>query len=289
MFLNGTDPRGQPELRSASVRGQLRYWLRTVLGAESQSLTKLWESESRVFGSTSSSSPVTVRLVGKTIEPTSVPTLPHKTNPHDRSEAKAIPVNYGAVLELVTRPGVHMPDHALTALQVWTLLGGLGKRSRRMFGALDLQVRDGNIDWLPALNSAEAYALAIRDVLIRTVKAGTIAPDPAFPTLHPKCSWILVGKETFADPIEANVALFRDLLRTARFRPHEQTFGQAMGGRRSSPLIAQVRRIDGRYMPILTAMRSKPDHHIKWNILCDFMDAATTRFNAVTAWGGRFA
>jgi len=289
MFLNGADPRGQPELRSASVRGQLRYWLRAVLGAQSGNLATLWNQESHVFGSTAGGSLVTIRLAGKTIEPISVPMLPHKANPRERSEAKAIPEGYSAALELVTRPGVPLPNQALTALQVWALLGGLGKRSRRMFGAVDVRLREGAIEWLPPLNSADAYAQTIHDVLTHVVQPGALTADPAFPTLHPKNSWVLVGKETFADPIEANVALFRDLLRIDQFRAHEQTFGQATGGRRSSPLIAQVRRTTDGYIPILTAMRSKPDRNIKWNILCDFMDAATNRFAAVTAWGGRFA
>jgi CRISPR-associated protein Cmr1 len=37
MFLNGSDTR-QPELRAASVRGQLRYWLRAYLGAQTDTL-----------------------------------------------------------------------------------------------------------------------------------------------------------------------------------------------------------------------------------------------------------
>lgn len=32
LFLGGANPRGAPELRAASVRGVLRFWLRALLG-----------------------------------------------------------------------------------------------------------------------------------------------------------------------------------------------------------------------------------------------------------------
>ncbi len=32
LFLTGADPRGEPELRAASIRGALRFWLLALLG-----------------------------------------------------------------------------------------------------------------------------------------------------------------------------------------------------------------------------------------------------------------
>ena len=59
MFLNGAYTQ-QPELRAASVRGQLRYWLRAYLGAQTSDLKAIWEKESAVFGSTGQGSAVNV-------------------------------------------------------------------------------------------------------------------------------------------------------------------------------------------------------------------------------------
>lgn len=290
-FLSGAEPRGQPELRSSSVRGQLRYWLRTVLGTQFTNLKEVWEAESAVFGSTGQASAVTVRLYGKTPEVDYVPMMPHKADQREREKSRgnAISEGYSASLEIVTRPGVALPSHALTALQVWSLLGGIGKRSRRMFGAVELQTRDENVHWYPRSSSPDAFAATVQEVLRNSIKVGTIARIPPFPTLHPEHSWIIVGKRQIADPVEANVELFRDLLRTPRFRAHEQTFGQAVGGRRSSPLIAQVRTMGDGVIPVLTVMRSTPDPNIRWSHLCDFMEAAALHFDGVTVWGGRFA
>lgn len=64
LFLGGADPRGAPELRAASVRGALRFWLRALLGGiiGDDKLNDLRKAESAVFGSTEGASPVVVRL-----------------------------------------------------------------------------------------------------------------------------------------------------------------------------------------------------------------------------------
>jgi CRISPR-associated protein Cmr1 len=61
LFLGGAVPRAAPELRAPSVRGALRYWLRAVLGAGA-GLEQLKAAEANVFGDTSESSMVTVRV-----------------------------------------------------------------------------------------------------------------------------------------------------------------------------------------------------------------------------------
>src|SRR2546422_901454 len=64
LFLGGVEQR-QPELRPASVRGALRYWLRALLGAVvGTDLGILRQEERRVFGSTEGVSTITVRLAG---------------------------------------------------------------------------------------------------------------------------------------------------------------------------------------------------------------------------------
>jgi len=65
LFLGGADPRGEPELRAASIRGALRFWLRALLGGVigDKDLDALRKAESAVFGSTDTgASPVVVRI-----------------------------------------------------------------------------------------------------------------------------------------------------------------------------------------------------------------------------------
>lgn len=285
MFSNGADPKSKDslEVRAASVRGQLRYWLRAIIGAKTSDLKELWEHESQVFGATDQGSKVAVRVYPITVNEDYTrksEMLPHKNTEHERSPSWAIQPEWKVKLELVTRHG-DLPQEALHALHVWALLGGLGKRSRRMFGAFKLSKGGA-----PNYDSPEALITVIRQTLEAAgCNASTAVGVPDFPTLHPKHSWIIVGKRGYEDYEEAVVSLFRDLLRNSTFRPKQDSFGRA-NPRRSSPLIAQLRRINGRYYPVLTALRAKPDRRIDWNTVRDFMNAAAQRFNAEKVWGG---
>lgn len=286
LFLGGANPRGQPELRSASVRGQLRYWLRAMLGTRLSDPNKVWDYESDVFGSTDAGSALSIRLHHGSLSTASYPLMPHK---HDRpASQEAISPEQNFELELATRPGIPIPAYGFVALELWLLLGGLGKRSRRMFGALQ---PDGHL-WAEATprNPDELMSLIANTMskfgknpkkLLKVHKK-----TPAFPTLNPAHSRIVVGTLGYDSAIDANVDLFHNLLRTAKYRQDEHMFGYARGGRRASPLIAQVRRIGDKLYPVLTVMRS-PIKSPNWNIINDFMDDAEKVFNGTTIWGGK--
>ncbi len=68
LFLGGAEARAKlPELRPPSIRGALRYWLRTILGGVhgNGDISKISTAESNVFGNASesgSSSPIVIRL-----------------------------------------------------------------------------------------------------------------------------------------------------------------------------------------------------------------------------------
>jgi CRISPR type III-B/RAMP module RAMP protein Cmr1 len=290
-FLYGAYQRGPalPELRAPSLRGQLRYWLRAIAGARYPTLHDVYKAEEIVFGSTQKGSAVIVRLYASRIDTQTTPMLPHREGTNKPvSSQDAIRIGQRATLELVTRPGVTMPDDALHALKVWSLIGGIGKRSCRMFGAVRLTPSDVVGVWYESPDSPVALATLINNTLtsaIGTIPA-PIAAIPDFPTLRPDHSWVVVCADGHANPLDANQWLFRNLLRSAKYRPHEDTFGFARGGRRVSPLIAQVRRIGDTYYPVLTAIRSRPDRRIEWNILRDFMLDVETTCSGLRAWGG---
>lgn len=299
MFLNGADTR-QPEMRAASVRGQLRYWLRAILGAQTDDFNQIWERENAVFGSTGQGSVVTVRLFSSTPQIIKAAMLPHRTDETKRSEQKAISPGQLATLQLVTRPGALMPEDLINALKLWSFLGGLGKRSRRMFGAVQITSKD----WLPLPSSPQELADQIKHALdngIPVAKNLYTGQTPGFPTLHRQHSWIIVGTKPFEHTFETYLIrrgrneeeiiramfvkdFFNDLLRKQEFRS-DRTFGSA-SPRRSAPLIAQVRQIGDDFYPVLTAIRSRPDSNIDWSHLKKFMQEATRHYNGIHVWGG---
>lgn len=319
LFLKGADPRGDPEFRVASIRGQLRYWLRAILGAETQDLSSIWKQESAIFGSTGGGSMITLRLSrngvfrqkSKSEDEPSDPRsgrykpflLPHRMNERERSPEYAIRPGTRVTLTLSTRPGVRIPQRAVDALSLWLLLGGVGKRSRRMFGGFSL--RDAvNVesagsalvpDWMQSVPQDSAgWVSAYHTELGRIIRPERIA-EPAFPVLHPDHCHVLVGRNRFESAVRANEHLFRDLLRK-KYLDDETMFGYAGGGgRRASPLVAQARVIgDDDVFGVFTILRSPLRRQGKptdWSILNRFAaDLKDSRhYDAETVHGGPFA
>lgn len=282
-FLNGPDPRS-PELRAASVRGQLRYWFRAIEGARTADLQQLWRLESNIFGSTGGGSAVSIRVYPRELPTERTAMLPHKVNDRERSYQQAIEPGQDVLLEAVTRPGVKFSLSFRNAVEVWLLLGGIGKRSRRMFGALgdasfwDFENLSGPQDLVTKAQVRLEQIIQVNGTPARTI--------PSFPTLHPNHSWIVIGTQGTNDWNMMITTLFTSLLRNAKYRPNERCFGYATGGRRASPLIAQVRKIGHSYYPILTVMRSTPARDIRWQVLNNFMEDASQLWQGVTVWGG---
>ncbi|MFQ3568275.1 MAG: type III-B CRISPR module RAMP protein Cmr1 [Aggregatilineales bacterium] len=303
-FVYGADPRGQPELRAASIRGQLRYWLRALIGARTTDLSEVWKQETAVFGSTGSASPISVRILPLELEENAVykvPMLPHRQgSAGDRSPTPAVGNDYRISLSFITRPGVGFPQDFMPALSLWLLLGGVGKRSRRMFGAprvvgFSCDPEDLVIEkwWAKRPKDPNRVSLVVKDTLDRYLSHSVLADTkdiPLFPTLHPKHSWIVVGAQAYKSHAEANQALFALLRGKYREYSNKCYFGCVdRNKRRASPLIAQVRQLEGGYYPVLTFMRSKPiPENVNWKIVNNFMNDAIEEFKGETVWGGAF-
>jgi len=295
-FIAGTD-KAHPEMRAASIRGHLRYWYRAARGASIDNAQELFKQEGKAFGSTEEGNKFTLLVLPRQPDqedrPPSVAMLPHKSSSRDRSETKALKADLVYDLSLISRPGQPVSKHIVPSMVIWSLLGGLGRRSRRMFGAIRIQPKKGTPAqeaWYDSPKSADDLASTIREVLGQAVKADDKLKDkiPDFPTLHPSHSWVVVGKRGYESDNyqDAVIDLFRELLRKDEFRKKEQTFGYVGKSRRASTIHAQLRLVNGQLYPVLTALRSKPDRDIDWKHLASFMRAAQDYFEGETVWGG---
>lgn len=165
----------QPEIRAASIRGGLRYWLRTVYGAAyGSNITGLHEAESRIFGSTSRGSAVTIRVQHSLhgIQSREFVVLPEKVDSNRGKVDHKFPgfekadknPNQSFLLSFISHPlrrDVFNPAFTSALLLAFTL-GGFGKRARRGGGALQIvnQSDDDLPDILKPLNMPDGAALA---------------------------------------------------------------------------------------------------------------------------------
>lgn len=228
LFLGGADPRGKPELRSASFRGILRFWLRALLGGATgyQHLERLRAAEADVFGSTGGASPVVLRLKGQ--PRVGIPNLGRdglsylffalRGRGHSQPAREAFLSGQRFQLILQSRPvrdATRRDDHlqalqrAAVALWLLTHLGGLGARARRGGGALQVTRVDddarleGLPDW-PVLadNPGEVQVQLVEDInncrrLLDLTWADELG-TAAFDVLHPEAVSIYVTDQTWS-------------------------------------------------------------------------------------------
>ncbi|GBD02182.1 hypothetical protein HRbin18_01918 [bacterium HR18] len=223
LFLAGAD-QGKPELRAASMRGALRFWLRALLGGclGDRDLSNLRQRENAVFGSTDQgASSVVIRLWDrdtKHIHPNLVEGVSYLF--FAAKKRKAIEGHFR--LTLSTRPGVQADvakkafEQAYAALWLLTHLGGLGLRSRRGAGSLQVvgQVQGDVPSDLPELpmrakTPAELQselAIGLQQLRKWIGSSANVASPSAFDVLHPNTCDIWVVDQTF---ISWNAALDR--------------------------------------------------------------------------------
>lgn len=166
LFLGGSDPRGQPpELRPPSFRGAMRYWYRAALGGVvgDENLKAVRQLETAVFGSTDSGSPVSLRLSGN-LRFSSQFILPHK------SAGRRNAFDEGQTFQLTMSAAPTCPDliwtNACMALNLALTLGGVGLRSRRGMGSL--QVVESSDPLVPVFPNSQSQIEGFISLITRS-------------------------------------------------------------------------------------------------------------------------
>jgi len=284
LFLGGADPRDRnsiPELRPPSFRGQMRYWLRAVLGGVigDKNPEGLRLLESKVLGNTERGSPISITLSGN--PSSSVHSiLPHKP---DRGRRNAFNSNQAFELTLrMNRPGLKAEDevawvNASMALNMIFLFGGVGLRSRRGFGSLRVVESSDQrfipltplenekwyqyLDWIPrnAFKYAQ-YLAQLHGILT------TNLPHP--PTEFPCASHGVIVR--VAENIVTNKA--NDSLKEFMSVMPQASFLGGINPRQASPLWIRVFRANNKYRLLLCVLPSKLISGTSYSNLSGFLN-----------------
>lgn len=176
LFGGGVKPQ-EPDpvstIRVASIVGQLRFWWRACRGADCLSIEELRNREDAIWGSMSRPSEVRLSLgrskPGQPAEPfrndngrsssddrvappyVSFPMQPNR----GRYQPGQIPakVHLDVEFQLVIEFPSRLESDIEAAVWAWSLFGGVGARTRRGFGALQLLKRNGQLEPLVQLTS----------------------------------------------------------------------------------------------------------------------------------------
>lgn len=233
LFLGGANPRSAPELRAPSLRGALRYWLRALVGAAGEQTMR--QHEDRLFGvggDQATAGAVSLRL--------SFPRNPPQQSYSSlvsgragtsylwfaargtRNEPERHAIMPTAFPLIVSAPRSKRPEQDLeqAAAVLWLLtrLGGIGARSRRFAGGVQvtavqsLHNADGLIARLPVRAASPQELVQEIGEGIRAARRvfgiqqlATPAPQE-FDVLHPDRCQIFVLDRVFSswsDAVEA--------------------------------------------------------------------------------------
>ncbi|MEM3553645.1 MAG: type III-B CRISPR module RAMP protein Cmr1 [Candidatus Bathyarchaeia archaeon] len=258
VFLAGANPRTSVELRSPSFRGALRFWFRALLGGVlGDNPEEIFKREKEVFGSTDYGSPVIVRVRGE-LGTTDYNPLPHKDDKDVRFKFKGLEPNKAFSIVLVSR-NEGVINEVAKALRLLCLLGGIGKRSRRGFGSL--QIANGD---LPKLEAATTKELSshLKEQLNKMTsnKFAVLNSTPGFAILHPLWAQVRVCVKEFD--------YWEEAIRFVMKKAHEHK-NPALGwagreGRQASPVHVHVTRLaNGRYSLVLTTLLSRLNPSLK--------------------------
>jgi CRISPR-associated protein Cmr1 len=285
LFLGGANQ--QPELRPASIRGALRFWLRAALGGVigDSDLKRLAELEARVFGETERGSAVIVRLSQSGFTLVREPLLPHETVQKKAGITSAVPIDTGFDLILSLRPhaDVNALEMATWSALLWVTLGGIGRRSRRGAGSLRIKkwssepenlLTQDLSDCLTAATTRpedkQALADRIADLLdkarsaftalARTTSASLSSGLPTFSILLPDTR-VVVWTPPDTDLNDYKTVLTPLMNKMSSLKASlGNDFDDAFGGikpRRASPLHATVHRLEKEWALTLTYFRAK--------------------------------
>lgn len=262
LFLGGSDPRSQPpELRPPSFRGAMRYWYRAALGGVvgDTDLDAVRNLETAVFGSTDQGSPISLRLRGQ-LRYSQYAILPHK----NAGRRNAFDPDQKFILTMTAGPACSeiVWTNACMALNLALTLGGVGLRSRRGMGSLQV-VASSQPELVPAfpqqVDSVSQFIRIITRSAIRQVQslAGglnvSVRGLPQSPTEFP-CAALgaefrLVRQIAARQPVEAVAELMK------RF-PKAIWLG-GISPRQSSPVWARVLKTQEGYHLLFTVLPSK--------------------------------
>lgn len=286
LLMYGAD-QAEPELRGASFRGILRYWLRAVMGAKYTDSSTLYTKESDILGSTEKGSKITVRLTkSKSMEAEDGQwVLPERTSRGYRGKFNAFPAGSGFRITLSTHPldksNILAPDSDLIkALFLMTHIGGIGRRARRGSGNLTVVDAKG-YSGDPDITYLAADRNDLSDHLLKVChfvnEKNTVGHRPQFATFAPDTCVVLLGKRAYTT-IEDVLSNNGDLWRISG--PYHQSggiFGDVRP-RRASAIHMRVAVTREGYVPQQTIFYAGNG---AWREMVDYINSCLSDFDVI--------
>lgn len=259
MFLNGAYGE-HPELRGPSIKGGLRFWFRAVHAH--LAVKEMKEREGRLFGDTSGRSKVLIRISGdQGLRTETHLLLPHRAGSHRASPAKAIAP--GEEFELSLSFPDEEGDRVKAIFELFSMLGGVGKRVRRGMGSFRIveangqpYAPDAGLDYLADL--IKAVSPHSKYVLNEQTLYNNFSGRGA---LYPWIRQVQIGSRGEQDyqALLSRIGSLTSQMKAQDANAYEASMGYASRGRFASPVYVSVAQQEGLYFPVITTLNTAPD------------------------------
>lgn len=248
-YHNGDRKSGKEELlelRIPSLKGVMRYWWRSAYSEENLDILKT--EESKLFGCQNYKSPFSMKIVEKHTKQGTYNILPYKSVHTKRRNATLKALMPDTRFQLLIRTKNQDIGHkAQSILKLSFMLGGLGRRSRRGFGSLQIveNTWDDSDSFLSQLTK-----------FLNDVRPGY------FEKSENTIENIFLKKGLFKYPVIKKVCIgspekdFNPLLIRIDKATHENA-DKSLGGfrpRMASPVIARIQKIGDLFYPVVTEL-----------------------------------
>ena len=318
-FLGGANHEKEAELRLPSIKGVLRFWWRAlnydpIAQTEQKKnngiIASLREKEGKLFGTSDpgkdqGQSSLIMRL---NAESQSLPEIGKNEILLDETDKKvgkgAIYLGYGVMdfkgqltrpcltkrkdsfhpfeftLQIGAKQQKHLED-VLPALKLLGLLGGLGSKSRKGYGSLNLiELKGDGIDAWQKPASENQYKKQLSDLLKPTLDHNR---EPEISAFSSKAR-IYLTQFKGKTGMEIINSYGQEMQDYRRGKKGKAVFGLPQGkvspkkyDRRASPLFFHVHKIGGEFVGVALLLRSQflpKDEKIsaKWTVLMDFLN-----------------
>ena len=257
MFLAGADGK-TPELRPPSIKGAMRFWWRAMNAGNFDSIAELKEAESAIFGGggdNAGRSKVILSLKERELiyenTITAFPT-PHKEKAFSK---KAIKAGFSFIIEIgVVENQYFTISESENLFILFSILGGLGNRSRRGFGSFKI-TKINDIDFQSPQNNEDIKKLINSMVSERKNKKEQ----------YPYYIKHQISNTLFIEVTKA-IGEATNKLHKKYGNDYDNAMGKAKGGRMASPIyVSVIEKADNKLYPIITTLHTALKNNIPFN------------------------
>ncbi len=229
MLMHGEDTRVS-ELRPPSIKGAMRFWWRAIHG--NLTLEELKIQESQLFGGTGEDSAIKssfrIKVTTRNLQTEQIDPLPHKNN---RFKISGYKENQNFKITLIGRE----LNRVENIFKLTSILGGLGQRSRRGFGSIQI-------------NNQETITDEYLQTLIQRI-------NPKYQNEsdnnYPYIKNINIGRD-----YNSMNQLIKIISSATHNHNGDGMFGSVKNGRYASPIYISIIKNGQNYQPIITTLNA---------------------------------